>query len=96
MNTRTKTDVPDTTPTRRKPSPKQADLFIKFRHLDRQRQANQLAIRILKILSVADPDVAEIAIEIAATSVRMKGEADASPAPGFNRLDGGPITPTQP
>jgi len=75
--------------------PKQSELFAKFSHLDRQREAVQLATRILRLVACADSETAEIAMEIAGTAVRMKfadpGLLNKVPHP----LDAGIPCPTQ-
>ena len=67
-----------TTPRQR--GPKQADLFAKFEHLNRQRRACQLAERMLRMLATVDDDTAEIAIQIASTAVQQKNGDDLLPA----------------
>jgi len=62
-----------------KRGPKQSELFAKFSHLDRHRAAVGLATRVLRILAPADPETAEIAIEIASTATRMQAGPNGIP-----------------
>jgi len=69
MPTKSPPPSPETTPGRRAT---QAELFQKFSHLDRHRAAVVLATRVLRILGPAEPETAEIAMEIAGTATRMR------------------------
>ncbi len=60
-----------TTTTARRPAIPQADLLDRFGHLRRQREAGKLAERILRIVASVEPGTGEMALEIAATAVRM-------------------------
>ncbi len=64
----------------RQTGPKQAELLDRFAHLRRQREAGRMAERILRLVSSADPEVGEMALEIAATAVRMNQEPESNGA----------------
>jgi hypothetical protein len=68
----------DATP--RAPSLKQADLWVKFPHLNRQRVAGRLAERILRMVSTVDDETALLAIEIASTAAGMRPGQDGKEA----------------
>ena len=61
------------TKTRRSPV-SLADILDRFDHLKRQRAAGRLAERILRLVSSTDSETGEMALEIAATAVRMNQE----------------------
>jgi hypothetical protein len=66
--------------------PRQAELLLRFEHLDRQRKAGRLAERILRLVATADPVTAEIAMEIASTAFRMEAPAaDVPPGNGDSK-----------
>jgi hypothetical protein len=67
----TTTNTPVATTTARRPAILQADLLDRFAHLRRQREAGRLAERILRIVSSVEQETGEMALEIAATAVRM-------------------------
>jgi hypothetical protein len=74
----------------RRPAIKQADLFAKFGHLERQREAGKLAERILRIVAGATDDkVGAMALEIAGKALEVN---QAPVAPAVNQ-DGNNVKP---